>query len=171
LRARAVLGWLGLFAAALSPVARADELAAGDLVMSQSGTYVARETGSIPAPGTAAGTANGIDHWMFLGADPVCMVMGTRFGFEYHLAHPLPGAAPTIEVMNDHPPMQLPDGRVVTHEQYDFHTRAGDNIAGYRFDHAYELVPGTWTFALAQDGRTLLRRTFEVVTNCNLPTS
>ena len=97
--------------------ARADQLAAGDIVVSNAGTYLARETGTIPAPGTAAGTANGIDRWVFLGAAPICMTMGVRFGFEYHLAQPRPDAGRTLQVMNDHPPMHLPDGRVVAHEQ------------------------------------------------------
>ncbi len=100
--------------------ARADQLAAGDIVVSNAGTYLARETGTIPAPGTAAGTANGIDRWVFLGAAPICMTMGVRFGFEYHLAQPRPDAGRTLQVMNDHPPMHLPDGRVVAHEQYRF---------------------------------------------------
>ena len=151
--------------------ARADQLAAGDIVVSNAGTYLARETGTIPAPGTAAGTANGIDRWVFLGAAPICMTMGVRFGFEYHLAQPRPDAGRTLQVMNDHPPMHLPDGRVVAHEQSDFRPRPGDNIAGYRFDHGYELVPGTWMFSLVQDGRTLVRRSFEVVTDCVVPTS
>ena len=156
-------------AALLMPLAAwGAELSADDIVVTQAGEYVGAETGMRqPAPETGEGSVRGLGRWVFArSARTICAARGVSFGVEYHLARPATAEADAIQVVAEHPPMHVPDGRILTHERYDAELAAGNSIAGFSFDNDYELVPGAWTIALMQHGRLLARTQFQVVTGC-----
>lgn len=120
-----------------------------------------REGEERPAPGTEAGFITTI-------TEPVAFDLPERtvpsmrdlsFGIRVALKDGA-GAMP-IRVVTTHPPM---GERGVTRQVYDSDLVPGEeSLRIYTFDQDYEMVRGTWTFAIeAPDGSTLLEVPFSV---------
>lgn len=62
-----------------------------------------------------------------------------------------------------HPVLVRPDGRSGTEETDEGVLTGTPSLSGFRFDHPWEAVPGTWTFAVLSGGKVLAEQSFEVV--------
>lgn len=97
--------------------------------------------------------------------------LGLAFGITYEVSVSNGASPETIEVLKvvSHPPMTKPDGQVARGFtiRETLPAKNGKAIAqtGYSFDHAYELVPGTWTIEVRHEGKTLVKQVFKVFTN------
>jgi hypothetical protein len=134
-----------------------------NVVVTNFGEYRATEHDTSAAPGTASETLHELLKPVFAqSSDKICAKLGSQFGLSYRLNE---RRTAIVQISIDHPPIHLPDGRITTHEQYDF-TANVENVAGFRFHHDYELVSGTWTFAIADHDRVLAQKSFNVTVNC-----
>ena len=98
------------------------------------------------------------------------MRQGTRFGFCFASEGLPPGGfaqgKPVLTKVVEHPPMTLPDGS--TKSSYSatrpVQVSGGrlEGCEGYGFDHAYELVPGTWRFTMRLGTQDLVSQEFVV---------
>ena len=59
--------------------------------------------------------------------------------------------------------MALPDGGLREVSTYPQQVGREPGFAGYSFDELWEMVPGTWTFAVLSGDTVLAERHFEVV--------
>jgi hypothetical protein len=92
---------------------------------------------------------------------------GERFGIEFEVSG-IAEHSVTISATLQHPPIQKPDGVLVTNEEATmgpFEVRDGKikTSYGFSFDHPYEIVPGEWTLAISYQGRVVVRKSFEVM--------
>ena len=62
-----------------------------------------------------------------------------------------------------HPVLVRPDGQSGTEETDEGVLTGTPSLSGFRFDHPWEAVPGTWTFAVLSGGKVLAEQTFQVV--------
>ena len=86
-----------------------------------------------------------------------------RFGITFMLEGLGTGGILDITIQTRHPAITRPDGHVTTEVRYPSSVSAGrPNWIGYTFDYAYELVPGTWSFAVLHGGDVLAEQQFEV---------
>ncbi|MGI4946603.1 MAG: DUF3859 domain-containing protein [Janthinobacterium lividum] len=86
-----------------------------------------------------------------------------RFGITFMLEGLETGGSLDITIQTRHPAITRPDGQVTTGVRYPSSVSAGrPNWIGYTFDYAYELVPGTWSFAVLHGGNVLAEQQFEV---------
>ena len=160
---RRMVSWLCFAAMPVALAACAAPLSPENVVVTNFGEYTATERDTSAAPGTASGTLHELLKPVFAqSSDKICAKPGARFGVGYRLNE---RRTAIVQISIDHPPMHLPDGRTTTHEQYDY-AASIENVAGFRFDHDYELVPGTWTFAISDHDRVLARKSFNVTVNC-----
>lgn len=68
-----------------------------------------------------------------------------------------------VTIRTRHPAITRPDGHVSTGVRYPSSVSAGrPGWIGYTFDYAYELMPGTWSFAVLSGGDVLAEQQFEV---------
>jgi len=93
-------------------------------------------------------------------------IKGTSFGFRYRLTN-MPNALVALEVETRHPEFTLPNGKKDSGRVLEIQVEPKDGVwthhVGYRFDEAFELVEGEWTFTLYHEKQKLLTRTFRVV--------
>ncbi len=86
-----------------------------------------------------------------------------RFGISFMLEGLETGSILDVTIQTRHPAITRPDGRVTTGVRYPSSVSAGrPGWVGYTFDYAYELVPGTWSFAILSGGDVLAKQQFEV---------
>ncbi|MGI4954557.1 MAG: DUF3859 domain-containing protein [Janthinobacterium lividum] len=86
-----------------------------------------------------------------------------RFGISFMLEGLGANGNLDVTIQTRHPAITLPDGHVSTGVRYPSSVSAGrPGWIGYTFDYAYELVPGTWSFAVLSGGDVLAEQQFEV---------
>lgn len=86
-----------------------------------------------------------------------------RFGISFLLEGLGTGGILDVTIQTRHPAITRPDGHVSTGVRYPSSVSARrPGWIGYTFDYAYELVPGTWSFAVLHGGNVLLEQRFEV---------
>ncbi len=86
-----------------------------------------------------------------------------RFGISFMLEGLETGSILDVTIQTRHPAITRPDGHVSTGVRYPSSVSAGrPGWIGYTFDYAYELVPGTWSFAVLSGGNVLAEQQFEV---------
>ncbi len=86
-----------------------------------------------------------------------------RFGISFILEGLGTGGVLDVTIQSRHPAITRPDGHVSTGVRYPSSIRAGrPGWVGYTFDYAYEMVPGTWSFAVLSGGDVLTEQQFEV---------
>jgi hypothetical protein len=148
-------------AAAQEPrVERLDVIAAG--------FYVGEPTGQkVPAPGTASGIVNGISKAGFLTSTPaVTAKVGTAFGVEFRVVGQPNNAKVKLRTVWQIPAPGITNpesGNVYRQNTVDFTATTGTiAVRGYRFDKAWEVVPGQWTLQIWQGDRKLLERSFTI---------
>ena len=86
-----------------------------------------------------------------------------RFGAWFQPRRPLPGGFLPITARLTHPVMIRPDGRSGTVEADTGFLGDEPMLSGFSFTFDWEMVPGTWTFAVLSEGRVLAEQSFEVV--------
>ncbi len=86
-----------------------------------------------------------------------------RFGAWFQLQPPGEGGLLPITQRLTHPLMTRPDGASGTVEADDGVLDGGPVLSGFSFTYDWEMVPGTWTFALLSGGKVLAEKSFEVV--------
>lgn len=87
-----------------------------------------------------------------------------RFGVQFVVEGIPPGGTVDVTVASSHPRLVGPDGRGGTGVRYPRPVASGQPmLIGYTFDHPWELVPGTWSFALRLGDRMLAEQAIEVV--------
>jgi hypothetical protein len=93
-----------------------------------------------------------------------------RFGisFEAHSVNPDEPDRLTIRVT--HPLMVRPDGASGEVETWQSPTDLLGSFAGFSFNYAWEMVPGTWTFSLLFGARLLAEQKFELIESSGTPT-
>lgn len=85
------------------------------------------------------------------------------FGIRFRLAPPDPAGTTRVTVRVTHPPMAPPGGEVRETGTYPQQVGREPGFAGYSFDEPWEMVPGTWTFAVLFGDKVLAEQRFEVV--------
>jgi hypothetical protein len=91
---------------------------------------------------------------------------GLHFGFRYRVDGPVPGdTVPlTLAVRFPAPVQPNPSVQPLTEHERNAILAVGTlSYTGYSFDQAWEFVPGIWTLAIRQGGRTLAEKSFTVV--------
>ncbi len=86
-----------------------------------------------------------------------------RFGAWFQLQPPGEGGLLPITQRLTHPLMIRPDGVSGTVEADDGLLDGEPVLSGFSFTYDWEMVPGTWTFALLSGGKVLAEKSFEVV--------
>ena len=104
-----------------------------------------------------------------------------RFGVWFQVQPPgRTGLLPITQRLT-HPVMIRPDGQSGTVEADEGVAGGEPFLSGFSFTYEWEMVPGTWTFAVLSGGRVLAEKSFEVVappggtvppgTGCEAPVS
>lgn len=91
---------------------------------------------------------------------------GLHFGFRYRVDGPVPGDTVPLTLAVRFPESVRPNPSVqplTEHERGTTLTVGAVSYTGYSFDQGWEFVPGTWTLAVRQGGRTLAEKSFTVV--------
>jgi hypothetical protein len=91
---------------------------------------------------------------------------GLRFGVEYKVNGPRPDTTVTLERVTIFPPggLRSAQGQPIESYRYSIEASVGAvTYAGYRFDDAWELVPGPWSIQLWYEGRMLAEQRFTIV--------
>lgn len=86
-----------------------------------------------------------------------------RFGAWFQSQPPGEAGLLPITQRLTHPPMTRPDGVSGTVEADDGLLDGEPVLSGFSFTYDWEMVPGTWTFALLSGGKVLAEKSFEVV--------
>lgn len=162
-----------LFASALAPMplraAEPDQsVIVSRVTIRQYGLTDFKRGRQVPAPGATSG-------WQYattLSQKPeyrtttkVPARMNVCFGITYQVDAFPSNTYLQMDHIIIHPPMRNPETGVVSGiERY----RSGAILAGaalgctFRFDHPWEIVPGTWTFQISYQGKVYAEKSFEV---------
>ena len=129
-------------------------------------TVVARELG-VRDPSTVEGdaepvrTVDGVR--IVQQASHIEAQLCRRFGVAFILEGMGPGGVLDVTVQTRHPPITRPGGQVTTGARYPSSVSAArPGWVGFTFDHPYEMVAGTWSFAILSGAGVLMRQDFEV---------
>jgi hypothetical protein len=113
------------------------------------GVITATETEKLVTPGNA-----------------VTAAIGVEFGFRYRVVGVPDGADVSLDMVYTYPApgLKSPDEATpITETRYSRTKKIGaTEYLGYAFENAWEIVPGTWTFAVWHDGKKLAEERFEV---------
>lgn len=156
-------------AAVALPAASVRAQAVPDVHITEYGEYVARRDLGVLPPDPDAGRTVPlviVDAPRFVArTDRVEAKPCRGFGIRFRLSPPDPDPARTVRVTVrvTHPPMALPDGGLRAVSTYPQQVGREPGFAGYSFDEPWEMVPGTWTFAVLLGDTVLAERRFEVV--------
>lgn len=129
-----------------------------------------------PAAGTASGSINIVPEVPTIRFEQVTVPAHPALGFGVVLRL-MPGLDLNgVAVQVTHPPFRGIYGQRAIREdglQIEQWTTEleGDSysLIGFTFDHAYEEVPGPWTFSATADGQEIFHIAFEVVPGAALP--
>ena len=87
-----------------------------------------------------------------------------RFGILFTVAGLKAAESMDVTIRSSHPPLSRPDGQTDTGVKYSTTVTGGRaSLAGYSFNHSWELVPGAWTFTVEIAGKASAEQSFEVV--------
>ena len=86
-----------------------------------------------------------------------------RFGVWFRVQPPGRAGLVPITQRLTHPLMTRPDGQSGTVETDDALVDGTPFLSGFSFTYEWEMVPGTWTFAVLSGGDVLAEKSFEVV--------
>ena len=174
---------LACFAAALTRPARAQD--APKVAVVEFGEYTVRR--EVALTGQRLGSSGVTERVSSEGVrllrrtDRIEAAPCRRFGAWFQLQPPDRGGLLPITQRLTHPMMIRPDGVAGTVEADDGLLDGSPILSGFSFTYDWEMVPGTWTFALLSGGKVLAEKSFEVVAppggivpsagGCDAPTS
>lgn len=165
---RTAVAFLALILCWAAPV-RAEPPSVGRAEIRWAGLYEAQIGGSITQPNTAAGRTNQLFNTRKLQATTTVEGrLGVSFGLEYALIGRPTGASVPITIVVHLPKAGLKNparAERIYREQWTPAPKpiGGSNIVGYTFEHAWEVVPGLWSFEIWSDGQKLGEQWFCVV--------
>lgn len=126
------------------------------------------EDDRLAAPATAEGSIGQVPtYWTpdFISSpDQVRARLGLSIGIEVRVEGPEFLTEVPLRTRVAHPPIVDPDtGRATTVDEWDNPMNARfPRFTGWRFEHPWELVPGTWRIDLLHQGRPIASQTFQV---------
>jgi hypothetical protein len=148
---------------ALAAPATAGEVSGVEIV--EYGLYTADVTGQLrDTNGVISNTIENLCH--IATTTTVPMRAALHFGFRYRVDGPVPGDTAQVTLVVQFPTAVRPIpsvGPLTEHERDTTLAVGAVSYTGYSFDQAWEFVPGTWTLAVRQGGRTLAEKSFTVV--------
>lgn len=137
------------------------------------GLYTADVTGQLrDSNGIISNTIENLCHIATTTTVPLRRAL--HFGFRYRVDGPVPGDPVQITLAVRFPAsvQPIPAVRPLTEHERSTTLAVGTvSYTGYSFDQAWEFVPGTWTLAVRQGGRTLAEKSFTVVDGGEPPAS
>jgi len=86
-----------------------------------------------------------------------------RFGIRFEAPNLDPVLTTRVTIRVTHPALVRPDGQSGEVDTWQSPINREPSMAGYHFEKPWELVPGTWTFAVLFGDRVLAEHSFEVV--------
>jgi hypothetical protein len=86
-----------------------------------------------------------------------------RFGLQYRATNFAPDESAVAQMRVDHPTLARPDGRRSDTDTYDIPVSGEVGWTGFDFKEVWEMVPGTWTFSVLDNGRALATQRFTIV--------
>jgi len=93
-----------------------------------------------------------------------------RFGISFDARSASPNDPARLTIRVTHPLMVRPDGASGEVETWQSPTDLKGSFAGYSFNYAWEMVPGTWTFSLLFADQVLAEQQFELFETSGPPT-
>ena len=113
--------------------------------------------GTITAPGTAA---------LIEATTAIPGRLGVEFGLQYVVSGEPAGVDVPLDILLTYPAPGLvdpADPEPITETRFSRMKKIGDTVyLGYGFQNDWEIVPGSWTFAISFDGRKLAEQSFTV---------
>lgn len=99
--------------------------------------------------------------------DRIPGILNTHFGYTFEVRGLPPGTNPQLTYVTSHPPIQTPDGRILTQHRWNGARPAGsdgvlNSFMGYSFEEDFEIVSGDWLMEVLLDGKPMLRKKFVV---------
>ncbi len=92
--------------------------------------------------------------------------VGLEFGLQYVVVGAPAGADVSLDIVITYPPPGLvdpEDPEPLLESRFSRVKPIGDTVyLGFGFENDWEIVPGTWTFAISYDGRQLAEQSFTV---------
>lgn len=161
----AAVAALGCIAAALARPALAQD--APKVAVVEFGEYTVRR--EVPLNGLRFGSSGVTERVSSEGArllrhtDRIEAAPCRRFGAWFQLQPGGDRGLLPITQRLTHPPMTRPDGVSGTVEADDGLLDGDPVLSGFSFTYDWEMVPGTWTFALLFGGKVMAEKSFEVV--------
>jgi hypothetical protein len=129
------------------------------------GSVIAQRTGErVAAPATTAGSVGELSAlWTpeFLSApNHVRARLGTSIGIQVRIEGPEFLTVVPLRTRVTHPPIADPNtGKTSRVDEWDNPMNAGfPRFTGWRFEHPWELVPGTWTIDVLHQGKVIARQ-------------
>lgn len=132
------------------------------------GIFRAERAGTERAPGTATGRRHIlVGTELIRSTTRIEATVGVHFGMQFRIEG-RPNKSPvrlTSVTQYPAPGLKNPDtGEILRRGEHTLGATIGVvNYRGYEFEHAWELVPGTWILELWYGGRMLARQAFQVV--------
>ena len=162
-------GWASgaVVAACVTAVAPAAAADLPEVTVREYGEYTVQREDELP--GMLAGSSGVTGRVSSVGARLVRRTVRIeagpcrRFGAWFQPRHPLPDGILPITARLTHPVMVRPDGRSGTVESDAGVLGDEPMLSGFSFTFDWEMVPGTWTFAVLSGDRVLAEQVFEVL--------
>lgn len=136
--------------------------------ISDPGIYRTEIEKTVDAPDTAAGKHHVVrSRKLVERTTRIPALRSTEFGFTYRVIGNPANASVTLRFVTRFPPGGLRNPSTNTVHSFNETTVTATlgrlRIEGYRFDHEWEIVPGTWVFEIWHDEKLLASQAFEVV--------
>jgi hypothetical protein len=120
-----------------------------------------------PDASTPTGVASAVDSYKNIEATTeIPGRLGLEFGFQYVIVGAPAGAEVPVEITYTFPAPGIvdpADPKPVLESRITRSKKIGETIyLGYGFENEWEIVPGTWTFAVSYQGKELGEQSFTV---------
>jgi hypothetical protein len=148
-------------------VAQAADVRVDRIDIVDKGIYTVTLGEQMPDASTPTGVASAVDSFNNIEATTdIPGRLGLEFGFQYVIAGEPAGAEVPVDITYGFPPPGLvdpADPKPMLESRITRQKKIGETIyLGYGFENDWEIVPGTWSFAVSYQGRELARQSFTV---------
>lgn len=158
---------IAAFAALLSCAALAQGAKVDRIELVGTGVYQVETGPATAATGSPTGSVTSVTTVKNLQSTTTIMAKtGLEFGLQYRIVGAPDGAEVNLDIVNIYPPIGLREptkSEPIRESRYTLRKKIGEtHYLGYGFENEWEVVAGTWTFQIWQDGRKLLEQSFAV---------